>query len=606
MVGTRRLRQLVLLLVLIPLVGVPATAARWKLGNLQEHAEKISPLLREEVAALQSHPHYDYPIPVIVQLREDVFRALGADGPNAMPLIHGFNSRLTGRAIRQLLESDLVEYVTLDAPLRSHGKPSGIPGNGPPGGDQSATTGLLTIGAHLAHEAGAKGAGINVAIFDSGIESHQDLDKGRRVKAVVDFTSGQAVETSSHDDDFGHGTHVAGTIGGSGKKSRGFYSGIAPKVRFVDLRVVGPDGSGQTSNLIKAIDWLIQNNETLHVQVANLSLGHPPVESYRNDPLGKAVARMVESGITTVVSAGNLGKTSTHPQIWGAISSPGNHPAVITVSATDTKDTLTHADDTAASYSSRGPTYVDGIFKPDLTAPGEDICSAKASNSWLSKKYPEQVNGKDYIYLSGSSMATAHVTGTVALMLSANSDLSPRMVKMILLATAVKLRQPHILEQGNGLVNAYTAVGLARSLDPLLRDLAILVSPSWELDGETVWAGGAVAVGNQIYYSRMVDASAPALWGSGVSWESHLALDGFYWTDGFFGTDSTIWDASVHSDESFWLDAFVWADRAVTNGSLSSSSVFWADAGISSQAFIWSDGFVWSDTIDAHDYSGDQ
>ncbi len=602
MLGKRRIKRMGFLLFLI-VAAAASLAARGREGDLGRFREKISPILSEEVALLNARPEYDYPIPVIIKVREDFFQEIRsrAGGPNALPLIHGFHSRLNSRAIRQLLDSDLVEYVTLDAPLQTDGKPAGTPG----APTRTEATTVRTIGANLAHDMSFKGGEATIALFDSGIFNHQDLDKGRRVKEAVDFTTGVARVLNSRDDLYGHGSHVAGIVGGSGKKSGGFYTGVAPKVRFVDLRVVGADGTGQTSNLIKAIDWLIQNRRRYNVRVANLSLGHAPLESYRNDPLGQAVGRLVEAGVTTVVSAGNLGRAAGYPKIWGAISSPGNHPAVITVSAVNTFDTVTQDDDEATSYSSRGPTYVDNIFKPDLTAPGNSICSLNA-DGWLSREYPELVLDRNYIHLSGSSMATAHVSGTVALMLSANENLTPRMIKMILLLTASKLRKPHMLEQGNGMVNAFTAVNLALGLDTTTKSLTGVVSPFWQSDGETVWAGGALAIGDRIFYSSLVDSSAPAFWGSGTAWESHLAPDAFVWSDSFFSADSSIWDQVLHGEDSFWLEGTFWTDVAWSDDFLNSSSVFWTDTGLTRGTVFWSDGFIWADSINAHNYGGDR
>ena len=143
-----------------------------------------------------------------------------------------------------------------------------------------------------------------------------------------------------------------------------------------------------------------------------------------------------------------MGKSADYPKIWGAISSPGNDPAVITVSPVNTQGTRTHSDDIATTYGSRGPTYVDGYFKPDLAAPGNAIGSLLALDSYLDLSYPELRIDSNYISLSGSSMATGYVSGTVALMLGANPNLTPRLVKTILLLSAIKLTQPHMLEQG--------------------------------------------------------------------------------------------------------------------------------------------------------------
>ncbi len=207
---------------------------------------------------------------------------------------------------------------------------------------------------------------------------------------------------------------------------------------------------------------------------------------------------MVEAGIVTVVSAGNLGKTDQYPEIWGGITSPGIEPTAITVAAVNTRGTDTHTDDIATSYSSRGPSYPDGLFKPDLAAPGNAIVTPSATGSYIAAMHPELLVGDHYIKLSGSSFAAAVVSGTAALMLDANPNLSPGVVKLILLSTAIKLTEPSMLEQGNGMVNAKTAVELARAIDMRTHTVAKGVAANWSLSGENgpeeVWAGGGLCL----------------------------------------------------------------------------------------------------------------
>ena len=181
---------------------------------------------------------------------------------------------------------------------------------------------------------GYGGHGIGVAVFDSGIGSVGATDIKSKLTAVtptridiiqtkfpaqsVDFTSGTPVVASDYNDGYGHGTHVSGIIGGQGNLSSGQYSGVAPGVSFLHAKVLDDGGAGYTSNLIAAIDWMITNKDVYNIRVANLSVGHPAIESFETDPLCQAVRNMVAAGIVTVVSAGNLGKASGYPQLWGA------------------------------------------------------------------------------------------------------------------------------------------------------------------------------------------------------------------------------------------------------------------------------------------------
>ena len=281
----------------------------------------------------------------------------GIKSDDSLALVHGYRSRLTAPQIRQLLDSKLVEYVTVDAPVRSFGDTSSFT-------DPNFVQMDIVRKIVGSDQIDATGEYVGLALFDSGIDAHPDLKKYERTVASVDFTSGQEVShpVAQDTDDFGHGTHLAGLIGGEGG-SNGHGKGIAEKVDFIDVKVIGADGYGLTSNLIQAIAWVIDNKDSYNIRVANLSLGHAPVESYAADPLCQAVLNMVAAGITTVVSAGNLGRVEGEDKIWGGITSPGTEPSVITVAPLNMKGTLTHSDDVATSYGSRGPT-IDGLFKP--------------------------------------------------------------------------------------------------------------------------------------------------------------------------------------------------------------------------------------------------
>ena len=148
------------------------------------------------------------------------------------------------------------------------------------------------------------------------------------------------------------------------------------------------DGSGDTSDVIAAIDFAIANRIKYNIRVINLSLGHPVFESYRDDPLCAAVQRAVNQGIVVVAAAGNFGKTTDGRQVVGGIVSPGNSPAALTVGALNTKGTAAPSDDVMATYSSRGLTHIDGLLKPELVAPGNRIVAAAAFNSTLVNTLP--------------------------------------------------------------------------------------------------------------------------------------------------------------------------------------------------------------------------
>ena len=285
----------------------------------------------------------------------------------------------------------------------------------------------------LSYTPGYTGTGITVAVVDSGIAPHTALSG--RVVAHVNFVSTEPGDTS---DDYGHGTHVAGIIAGSttaaSKVTPAYAGGTAPGARLVDVRVLGSDGSGLTSDVIAGIDWVVANRTKYGIRVVNLSLGHPVTEPSATDPLCQAVARAVNAGLVVVVAAGNYGMTSTGAPVLGGITSPGDSPFALTVGATDTHATLDRSDDTVAPYSSRGPAKYEVVVKPDVVAPGTRIVSLEAAHSYLSTTYPQwHIAGSGtnaYFRLSGTSMSTPVVTGGVALLLNAYPSLTPAQIKI--------------------------------------------------------------------------------------------------------------------------------------------------------------------------------
>src|SRR6185437_3199195 len=184
-------------------------------------------------------------------------------------------------------------------------------------------------------------------------------------------------------DRFGHGTHVAGLIAGNGSQSTGSnflytYRGVAPNASVVNLRVLDATGSGTDSAVIAAINEAISLKSAFNIRVLNLSLGRPVYESYTQDPLCQAVEQAWKAGIVVVVSAGNDGRNlSLNPEGYGTIDAPGNDPYVITVGAMNTRFTPQISDDIIASYSSKGPGFIDQVFKPDIVAPGNLVTSLK-------------------------------------------------------------------------------------------------------------------------------------------------------------------------------------------------------------------------------------
>ena len=358
----------------------------------------------------------------------------------------------------------------------------------------AGTPGLLGL---LGGTPGYLGAGVTVAVVDSGIATHTALDS--RVIAHVSFVSTEPGVTG---DPFGHGTHIAGLIGGNRSAATyvtsEFSGGSAPAVKLVDVRVLGSDGSGLTSDVIAGINWVTKNWKAYNIRVINLSLGHVVTERAADDPLCQAVANAVNAGITVVVSAGNYGLTSTGAPVLGGITSPGNSPYALTVGAIDTQGTVDPSDDVVAPYSSKGPTAYDFAVKPDVVAPGTRIGSLEASNNYLVRTYPQwHIAGSGpnaYMRLSGTSMSTAVVSGGVALLLNGHPSLTPSQVKISVQMGARFMPQAGLVAAGTGSVNFEQSMkianqGLLGGLLTTITNLLGLSSGATYVDDGTMTSG---------------------------------------------------------------------------------------------------------------------
>jgi serine protease AprX len=448
------------------------------------------------------------------------------------------------------------------------------------------TSGLLG----LLSTSGYNGTGIGVAVVDSGIAPHSALDS--RVMARVNLVSWEA---SSSGDPYGHGTHVAGIVGGNTSAAKyvttAFAGGSAPGVKLIDVRVLGSTGVGYTSDVIAGIDWAVANRFKYGIRVINLSLGHAVSEPAAIDPLCQAVARAVQAGVVVVASAGNYGLTSTGAPVLGGITSPGNSPFAITVGAIDTAGTATRADDTVAPYSSKGPTRYDLAVKPDVVAPGTKLVSLEANGSYLSKKYPAwhiAGSGRNaYFRLTGTSMASAVVSGGVALLLDANPYMTPGQVKMALQMGATFMPKAGLVASGAGSVDfpqskKFADTGLISSLlntvDSLLgtssgatfRDTGTLIDRVYDRTGIRLLGlvDLSILFGSADYAEpgvlNLLGLNNPL----GQTPANHLVWgDVAYWTDNYH----LVWGDTIESPSGQHL---VWGDSEHTD----SNHLVWGDA----------------------------
>lgn len=471
-----------------------------------------------------------------------------------------------------------------------------------------------------------RGRGVGVAIIDSGIEPSEDFYA--HVSAFYDFTQNDAPDklwdTREPYDDYGHGTFVASLIANQGKKD-GKYQGVAPGVHLIGMKVLKADGTGRTSDVIEAINFAVRYRRELDVDVINLSLGHPVYESAKTDPLVQAVEHAVRHGIVVVVSAGNFGMDpKTHRVGYGGITVPGNAPSAVTVGAADTKQTIRRDDDAVAPFSSRGPTWIDGLAKPDVVAHGVGTLARAAHGATLYALYPQVLvrdrddeggapaQPSEFARLSGTSMAAAVAAGVASLVLEANPHLTPNAVKAVLEYTATPLTQPNgepydALTQGTGEVNGAGAIELARAIDtrvPLGAQWAVLPEPSTLFGKQpAAWAqnivwgnyrvGGTVLQSNSLAWDENIvwgtvgprDEGDNIVWGSLADTEQ---AENIVWGTVLFERegDNIVWGSFTRDgDNIVWGNTFSWDDNIVWGNSL-----FGYDAG---DNIVWGSTYGW-------------
>jgi serine protease AprX len=453
-----------------------------------------------------------------------------------------------------------------------------------------------TVNATFAWQYGFDGTGVGVAIIDSGVSLKRDLlNRDNLSSRVVYSESFVAGEDPS--DLYGHGTHVAGIVGGSGADSSGStftrtFRGVAPNANIINLKVLDLNGMGNDSDVISAIQRAIQLKNTYNIRIMNLSLGRPVYESYKLDPLCQAVEQAWKAGIVVVLAAGNYGRDDNRrTKGYGTIASPGNDPYVITVGATTTNGTVSRLDDKVATFSSKGPTLVDHIVKPDLVAPGNNVVSLLSSPTCtLVTKYPRtQVNTAtyetlgtygttmgSYFRLSGTSMATPVVSGAAALLLQKQPTLTPDQIKARLMKTATKVMplyssgtdliskatynlQSDIFTVGSGYLDIAAALAnndlvALPALSPtavydastkmvgVLRDLSVV----W---GDSVIWGDSVVWGNAVFNGTVLGTSV--CWGSSVVWgDTTLAGFSVVWGDTVLGTAAPLEASSADNGDA--------------------------------------------------------
>jgi serine protease AprX len=384
------------------------------------------------VAPPASVPDSGPPRHVIVQALPGQERAveqavtrLGGRIRAELRIIHGFSASIPEAALAGLTTHSAVVAVTPDRRVALAGK------RGSSRERYSMANVVQSVRADTMWEAGFTGAGVDVALIDSGVAPVQGLASHGKVLNGPDISFESQAPNLRHLDTFGHGTHMAGIIAGRDADPAGFR-GMAPDARLVSIKVADSYGNTDVSQVIAAIDWVVQHahDPGLNIRVLNLSFGTQSEQSYVLDPLALAAEVAWHRGIAVVAAAGNSGRSAD------TLANPAYDPYLIATGAADHRGTGNYSRWRVASFSQPG----DGIRNPDIVAPGAHIQSLRVPRSYIDQKHPGGRVADRYFLGSGSSQAAAVVSGSLALMFDQHPSMTPDQAKALLEDGANRLR----------------------------------------------------------------------------------------------------------------------------------------------------------------------
>ncbi|WP_327122002.1 S8 family serine peptidase [Streptomyces sp. NBC_01341] len=432
--------------------GLIPAKGREKIPTQIQNMKGHTYVLPTDIAGLVASERLDLRLFDVTELSRPAYRHLAGDG---LPLIVTYNgarpaarARMaddSGATVRAALDSVNGDALTVGKEgaagiWRSLTDENGTQRSLAPGVRRVSLDGLVRpsldisvpqIGAPAAWQAGYDGKGVKIAVLDTGIDTgHPDV--GPKVTQVRDFTG--SPDALDH---YGHGTHVASIVAGTGAQSQGKYRGVAPGAELISGKVLDDRGSGEESGIIAGMEWAVEQGAT----VVNMSLSGNDTPGL--DPLEEAVNRLSDDALF-VIAAGNAGPDAS------TIGSPGSADDALTVGAVDRTDAL-------ADFSSRGPRVGEGALKPDLTAPGVDITAAGSAGSVLDTRPGTGHPAPGYFQISGTSMATPHVAGAAAVLAQQHPDWTGRQLKAALVGSAAPGTY-RVLDGGGGRVDVAAAI----------------------------------------------------------------------------------------------------------------------------------------------------
>ena len=439
-------------------------------------------------------------------------------------------------------------------------------------------------------QSGDTGQGVDVALIDTGVSPVPALSGSNKVVNGPDLSIESQNASFAHLDTNGHGTFMAGIIAGNDGQAGG-YRGVAPDARILSVKVGNADGSVDVSEVIAAIDWIVQHryDNGMNVRVINLSYGTNSSQSFLIDPLAYAIERAWKAGIVVVTAAGNTG-------VGSGLEDPAYDPWVISVGAADTMGTATMGDDQPASFSAGAKcagTAAQGCRAPDLLAPGAHMQGLRDPGSYVDQNNPNAALGNQYFRGSGTSEAAAYVTGAVALLLQKYPSLTPDQVKQMLVSSSDTLPGYSALWQGAGELDMNALLSATPGSGNVFHLLSIGTGSLEASRGTNhLSLNGVVLQGDQDIFGQPFNSVRMAL----------LELFGSAWSGGNFNGNT--WSGSTWSG-STWSGS-TWSGNTWSGSTW--SSLNWSGntwSGSTWSGSTWS-GNTWSgSTWSGSTWSGD-
>jgi len=448
-------------------------------------------------------------------------------------------------------------------------------------------------GAQAWWNAGYTGKGVDVAVIDTGVTPVAGLNAPGKLVNGPDLSLDSQNPSLQHLDTNGHGTFMAGLIAGNDGQTGG-YRGVAPDARILSVKVGVTDGGADVSQVIAAIDWVVQHRHDngMNIRVINLSYGTNSNQAYGVDPLAFAVEQAWKAGIVVVAAAGNSGyQNGASAQ---GLADPAYDPQILAVGGADTMGTGTPWDDQVASYSASASSCSNGCRAPDLIAPGSHMQGLRVPGSYIDQNNPAGVLGDRYFRGSGTSEATAFTSGAVADLLQRFPQLTPDEVKAMLTSSCDKLSSFNWKQQGCGELDmsALLSVGVPSASASVQYNAPSTGTGYLEASRGTdhLSSNGVVLHGEQdIFGKPFVSAAMAALEAAGSSWSGGVwngsSWSGSSWSGSSWSGNS--WSGSSWSSNS-WSGSS-WSGSSWSGSSWSGSS--WSGSSWSGNS--WS-GSSWS------------